>query len=65
MPTRPEVAKAIRSLKDYVGITGTFGFTQNGDPTTVRYFVKQAVTADPEKWGDNPVVATFELPPPK
>lgn len=64
IPTRAEVATAIRALVDYPGITGTFNFTADGDPTLSKYQVIQVTSIDPDKWNDNPVVATYEIAPP-
>lgn len=64
IPTRAEVANAIRALVDYKGITGIYDFNENGDPTNARYQVYQATTIDPDKWGANPVVASYEVAPP-
>jgi branched-chain amino acid transport system substrate-binding protein len=65
IPTRAEVAKAIRALVDYKGIAGTYNFTKNGDPTVSLYQVVQVTSIDPNKWDANPVVATYEIEPPK
>jgi len=65
LPTRAEVAKAIRALEDYGGITGTYNFNKRGDPTLADYFVYKVVSVDPNKWDQNPVVASFKAPPPK
>ena len=65
LPTREAVAKAIRALKDYSGITGTFTFNSIGDPTIAKYFVIKVASADPAKWNDNPVVETLDIAPPK
>ena len=64
--TKRKVAeKAIRELKDFAGITGTFTFNEIGDPTVAQYFVLQVKSADPAKWGGNEVVETLKLAPPK
>lgn len=65
LPTRSEVAKAIRAIKDYEGIAGTYNFNSNGELTLAEYFIVKAVTLNPEKWGQNPIVASYRLPPPK
>jgi len=65
IPTREAVAKAIRALKDYSGITGTFTFNEIGDPTVAKYFVMKVNSADPAKWNENPVVQTLDIAPPK
>jgi branched-chain amino acid transport system substrate-binding protein len=64
MPTRAEVANAIRALKDYTGITGTVTFNSIGDPIIAKYFVIQVGAADPVKWSENPVVQTLDIAPP-
>jgi len=65
VPTREAVAKAIRALKDFAGITGTFTFNEIGDPVTAQYFVIQVKSADPEKWSENAIVQTLNIAPPK
>lgn len=65
VPTREAVAKAIRALKDFAGITGTFTFNAIGDPAIAQYFVIQVTSADPAKWNANPVVQTLNIAPPK
>ncbi len=65
LPTRAEVAKAIRALVDYAGITGTYNFNKRGDPTTARYFVYKVVVADSASWAQNQLVATLEAAPPQ
>lgn len=64
IPTRSEVANAIRALVDYPGITGTFNFTSRGDPTLSKYQVIQITTIDPGNWGANPLIATYEIESP-
>ncbi len=65
VPTRQAVAQAVRALKDFKGITGTFTFNNIGDPEKALYFVIQVESADPAKWSDNQVVETLEIAPPK
>ena len=65
VPTREAVAKAVRALKDFKGITGTFTFNKIGDPEKAQYFVIQVKSADPAKWSENEVVKTLEIAPPK
>ncbi len=64
LPTRAEVANAIRALNAFPGITGTFTFNGVGDTTTAQYFVIQVKSADPAKWGENAVVQTLDIAPP-
>jgi branched-chain amino acid transport system substrate-binding protein len=65
VPTREAVAKAVRALQDYAGITGKFTFNAIGDPTIAKYFVMKVNSPDPAKWNDNPVVETLDIAPPK
>ena len=65
VPARADVAKAIRALKDFAGITGTFTFNEIGDPMVAQYFVLQVKSADPAKWSENTVVETLNIAPPK
>jgi branched-chain amino acid transport system substrate-binding protein len=64
LPTREEVANAIRALVDYKGITGTFSFNKKGDPVSVKYYVYQVTSVDPANWGQNPVYASYDVAPP-
>ena len=59
IPTRAEVANAIRSLQDYQGITGTYNFNLFGNPDPVQYFVFQVVSPDPAEWDQNVIVNSF------
>jgi branched-chain amino acid transport system substrate-binding protein len=63
-PTRSEVARALRRLTDYKGITGTYSFNNQGDPDPVQYFVYQVVSVDEAAWGQNPIVASYAITPP-
>lgn len=65
VPSRAAVAKAIRGLKDFVGITGTFTFNAIGDPIMAQYFVIKVKSPDPAKWSENSVVETLNLAPPQ
>ncbi len=38
-PTRPQVAAAIRNLKNFKGVTGSITFDEKGDPIKAKYFV--------------------------
>ncbi len=64
MPTREEVAKAVRALNAFPGITGTYTFNGVGDPTSSQYFVIQVMSPDPAEWGNNVVVQTLDIAPP-
>jgi branched-chain amino acid transport system substrate-binding protein len=65
LPTRSEVAEAIRALVDYKGITGTYNFNAKGDSTLAEYFVYEVVSVDPRKWSQNTVTASFKVELPK
>jgi branched-chain amino acid transport system substrate-binding protein len=64
-PAREAVAKAVRELKDFAGITGTINFNKLGDLTTAKYFVIQVISADPAKWNDNKIDQTLDIVPPQ
>lgn len=64
-PMRKALSQAIRATKDYKGITGTYTFNPNGDPTLAKYFFVKVTSADPRKWEDNLIFKTIELPPPQ
>jgi branched-chain amino acid transport system substrate-binding protein len=65
VPTRAEVTQAIRAIKDFAGITGTFSFNAIGDPTVAQYFVIKVKSADPARWSENSVVETLNIAPPQ
>jgi len=59
IPTRAEVANAIRSLQNYQGITGTYNFNKFGNPDPVQYFVFQVISSNPAEWDQNVIVNSF------
>jgi ABC-type branched-subunit amino acid transport system substrate-binding protein len=63
-PTRAEVARAIRALKDYQGITGMYNFNNHGDPSPSQYYVYQVVSTDNLNWDQNPIIASYDITPP-
>ena len=63
-PTRAAVTDAVRAIKDYAGITGTFNFNKNGDLTSAKYFVIQVTSPDPTAWSNNKISQTLSLEPP-
>jgi branched-chain amino acid transport system substrate-binding protein len=65
VPDRAAVVKAIRELKDFAGITGSFTFNEIGDPTLAQYFILRVKSADPAKWNENVLVQTLSIAPPK
>jgi branched-chain amino acid transport system substrate-binding protein len=64
IPTRAEVVNAIRTLKDYKGITGTYTFNDRGDPTLMQYYVFKVVSVDAATWDQNSIIASYDVPPP-
>jgi branched-chain amino acid transport system substrate-binding protein len=65
VPERAAVAKAVRALKDYKGITGTMTFNEKGDLTKAKYFIIQVTSPEPEKWSANKIDQTLDIAPPK
>jgi branched-chain amino acid transport system substrate-binding protein len=63
-PTRDQVSKAVREIKNFKGVTGTVSLDEKGDPVKAKYIIIQVVSKDPEKWGDNKVVKTLDIPAP-
>jgi len=64
VPTRNAVAQAVRALKDFPGITGTFNFNSIGDVVSAQYFVIQVGSPDPAKWSSNTITQTLNIAPP-
>ncbi len=65
MPTRADVARAVRALKDFPGITGTFTFNAKGDLATAKYFIIQVTSGDPAKWSHNKIDKILDIAPPQ
>lgn len=65
MPTREAVTRAVRDLKEFPGITGTFTFNAKGDLDIAKYFIIQVTSGDPAKWSMNKIVQTLDIEPPK
>ena len=65
LPTRSEVATAIRALT-YTGLTGTLNFDANGDLPLAPYFIVKVNATTEAEWlaGANETVASFKLAPP-
>jgi branched-chain amino acid transport system substrate-binding protein len=64
LPTRAQVAEAVRATTDYDGITGIKTFNDIGDLEVAQYFVKQVASGDPAAWGDSEVVQVLDIPAP-
>ncbi len=65
MPTRADVTKAVRALKDFQGITGVINFNAKGDLTKAKYFIIQVTSGDPAKWAANKIDQTLDIAPPQ
>ena len=63
VPARAQVAAAVRAGGPYEGLTGTYAFDTAGDLTQAQYFIVRVGSADPDAWGENPIVKTFTLAP--
>lgn len=64
LPTRVELAEAVRATENYEGLTATITFDANGDPEIGLYYVIEVLSADPAEWGANELLATLEIPSP-
>ncbi|HJR78434.1 MAG TPA: ABC transporter substrate-binding protein [Anaerolineales bacterium] len=64
VPTREDVVNAIRLLKDYEGITGTYTFNRQGDKTLMQYYVFEVTSSDPAEWDQDNIVASYDVTPP-
>lgn len=64
LPTRAQVAEAVRATQDFETIIGTISFDGNGDPKVATYYILQVASADPEKWSENPLIASVQAPSP-
>jgi branched-chain amino acid transport system substrate-binding protein len=65
VPTRAEVASAVRATRGFDGITGTITFNANGELDPARYFVFRVDSVDPGDWSRNAMVAFYDLAPPE
>jgi branched-chain amino acid transport system substrate-binding protein len=63
LPTRLEVARALRRINNYTGITGTYEFNRQGDPDGVQYYVYHVVSVDAANWDPNSIVAAYVTHP--
>jgi ABC-type branched-subunit amino acid transport system substrate-binding protein len=63
LPTREQVVEAMASLEEpYEGITGSYEFNEEGDPTEGVYYVLQANVED---WNANELVDRLVIAPPE
>jgi len=65
MPEREDVAKAVRAIKSFHGITGTITFDRKGDPVVARYFVVQDTAKDAGQWPNNKIIQTLDIKAPE
>ncbi len=63
VPSREDVATAVRKAKLPNGITGDIEFDAKGDRKKALYFVLQVANEDPGKWGDNKIVKQLTTQP--
>jgi branched-chain amino acid transport system substrate-binding protein len=64
LPTRADVAAAVRATADFTTIAGTFTFDANGDPTEATYYVLQVKATTAEEWGTNALVTSSKAASP-
>ncbi len=64
VPSREDVATAVRMVKLPNGITGDIEFDAKGDRKKALYFVLQVANEDPGKWGDNKIVKQLTIAAP-
>lgn len=64
LPTRAQVAEAVRATENFEGLTGVVTFDDNGDREYAAYYILEVGSADPALWGDNEIIAAIELPSP-
>lgn len=67
LPTRAQVAEAVRGITDYKGITNpAINFNSKGDIVpTARYFIISVDSADPAAWGSNSIFDVLDIAPPE
>lgn len=64
MPTRKDVAAAVRATKDFDTVIGKITFDANGDPTVATYYILEVASADPAKWSENKLITSVTAPSP-
>jgi len=64
MPSREDVATAVRKTTLPNGITGDIGFDEKGDRKKALYFVLQVASDDPANWGTNKIVKQLTIAAP-
>jgi branched-chain amino acid transport system substrate-binding protein len=64
LPSRQQVAEAVRATADFPGITGSVTFDGKGDKATATYFVLKVGSADPAEWNSNELVQSLDIAAP-
>jgi len=64
LPSRMDVAKGVRALSGFKGISGTYKFDWKGDPVTSQYFVLQVTANNADGWFGNKVIQSLDLKAP-
>jgi branched-chain amino acid transport system substrate-binding protein len=64
LPTRAQVAAAVRATKDFDTVIGKITFDANGDPVTATYYILEVASPDPAKWGENKLLTSVTAPSP-
>jgi branched-chain amino acid transport system substrate-binding protein len=65
IPTRAQVAEAVRATEGYPGITGEVTFNSIGDKAVATYFVIKVVSSDPAEWNNNELVTSLDIEAPE
>ena len=64
LPSRVDVAKAVRAMSGFKGIAGTYKFDWKGDPVTSQYFVLQITANNADGWFANKVIQSLDIKAP-
>lgn len=64
IPSRAQVAAAVRGTADFQGLTGPISFDPYGDRATANYYVSQVKSADPALWSENELLSTVTVASP-
>jgi len=64
IPSREDVATAVRKTTLPNGITGDIAFDEKGDRKKALYFVLQVASDDPANWGTNKIVKQLTIAAP-
>lgn len=64
LPTRAQVAAAVRGTSNFQGLTGSITFDPFGDRATANYYVSQVKSSDPALWAENELLSTVTVASP-